>query len=401
MRPPRSRRRLLSKAPAAAAAFVTIESMSSLQIRARDLVRSYVLSIAFWLPLSVLVGWQTYIMARKEGLPVVLRELLLTYGARYLTVAILTPPVFYLVNRWPLKTAVLRRGVAYALGYVAFSCAFALIRWLLLPPWDEDRLGFGPRNLAALLDFSYTTFADVLLLYLGIVAVAHAYTYFVRGQRQEIERLGLLQSLAQSELQALRAQLHPHFLFNTLQGIAALIETDPPHAHRMLTTLASLLRTVLRHGSADLIPLREELQFVRGYVNLEQMRLGSRLRVQWRVEPQSLRSLIPQLVLQPLVENAIVHGAASAPAGGSLDLQAWVQGDRLRVRITNSVGDASRPGLGLGLANTRARLKSLYADDAELEFTLDSMARRAVTSLTLPALCSSSTTLAADVAAHG
>lgn len=375
--------------------------MSSLQIRARDLVRSYVLSIAFWLPLSVLVGWQTYIMARKEGLPVVLRELLLTYGARYLTVAILTPPVFYLVNRWPLKTAVLRRGVAYALGYVAFSCAFALIRWLLLPPWDEDRLGFGPRNLAALLDFSYTTFADVLLLYLGIVAVAHAYTYFVRGQRQEIERLGLLQSLAQSELQALRAQLHPHFLFNTLQGIAALIETDPPRAHRMLTTLASLLRTVLRHGSADLIPLREELQFVQGYVNLEQMRLGSRLRVQWRVEPQSLRSLIPQLVLQPLVENAIVHGAASAPAGGSLELQAWVQGDRLRVRITNSVGDASRPGLGLGLANTRARLKSLYADDAELEFTLDSMARRAVTSLTLPALCSSSTTLAADVAAHG
>ena len=375
--------------------------MLSLRMQARGVVRSYALSIAFWLPLSVLVGLQTYIMDRREGLPVVLRELLLAYGARALTVAILTPPLFYLVNRWPLTAAVFRRSVAYALGYIAFSCAFALIRWLLLPPWVEERLSFGPRTLAALLDLGYSTFADVLLLYLGILAVAHAYTYFVHGQRQEIERLGLRQSLTQSELQALRAQLQPHFLFNTLQGIAALIETDPPRAHRMLTTLASLLRTVLRHGSADLIPLREELQFVQGYVSLEQMRLGSRLRVQWHVEPESLRSLIPQLLLQPLVENAIVHGAASAPAGGSLELQAWVQADRLRVRITNSVADSSRPGLGLGLANTRARLRYLYADDAELEFNLDSMARRAVTSVTLPALRSSSMTLEADVAAHG
>jgi LytS/YehU family sensor histidine kinase len=243
----------------------------------------------------------------------------------------------------------------------------------------------------------------VLLLYLGIVAVAHAYAYFVRGQRHEIERLGLRQSLAQSELQALRTQLHPHFLFNTLQGIAALIETDAPRAHRMLTALASLLRTVLRHGSADLIPLREELQFVREYVSLEQMRLGGRLHVQWHIEPESLQSLIPQLLLQPLVENAIVHGAANAPQGGSLELQARVQEDRLLVRITNSVADSSRPGLGLGLANTRARLRYLYADDARLEFSLDPnpKARRAVTSLNLPAFCSGVTTPEAVVAAHG
>jgi two-component system, LytTR family, sensor kinase len=373
----------------------------SRRLRARDVARSYALSIGFWLPLSVLVGWQTFVMARKEGLPVVLRELLLTYGARYLTVAILTPPVFYLVSRWPLSAAKLRRAAAYALGYAAFSCAFALIRWLLLPPWDEDRLGFGPRSLAALLDFGYTTFADVLLLYLGIVAVAHAYTYFVRGQRHEIERLELRQSLAQSELQALRTQLHPHFLFNTLQGIAALIETDTSRAHRMLTTLASLLRTALRHGSADLVPLREELQFVQEYVSLEQMRLGGRLQVQWHVQPQALLSLIPQLLLQPLVENAIVHGAAGAPQGGSLELHAWIEGDRLMVRITNSVADSARPGLGLGLANTRARLRYLYAGDARLEFTLDPKTRRAVTSLILPAFCSSPATLEAGVAAHG
>jgi two-component system, LytTR family, sensor kinase len=372
--------------------------MSSLKLQ--DLARSYALSVVFWAPISVLVGWQTYIMDRREGLPVALRDLLLAYGARYLTVAILTPPLFYIVSRWPLTAAVLRRGAAYALGYVTFSGAFALIRWLLLPPWTEENLGFGPRTLASLLDLGVSTFADVLLLYLGIVAVAHAYTYFVRGQRQEIERLGLRQSLTQSELQALRAQLHPHFLFNTLQGIAALIETDPPRAHRMLTTLASLLRTVLRHGSADLVPLREELEVLQQYASLEQMRLGNRLRVQWHVEPETLRALVPQLLFQPFVENAIVHGAANAPAGGFVELQAWIEEERLRVRITNSVAGSSRPGLGLGLANGRARLRYLYGDDAELEFKVDPIARRAVTSVTLPALRSGIETAEAGVAVH-
>jgi two-component system, LytTR family, sensor kinase len=373
--------------------------MPQLKTQACNLARSYALSIAFWLPLSLLVGSQTYIMDRREGLPVVLPELLLAWGARYLTVAILTPPVFYLVNRWPLRAAALRRSAAYVLGYAAFSCAFALIRWLLLPPWLEERLSFGPRSLAALLDFGYSTFADVLLLYVGIVAVAHAYAYFVHGRRQEIERLELQQSLAQSELQALRAQLHPHFLFNTLQGIAALIEMDPPRAHEMLTTLAALLRTVLSHGSADLIPLREELQFLQAYVSLEQMRLGSRLKADWHVEPQSLAAMIPQLLLQPLVENAIVHGAASAPAGGSLEFRAWVEADLLRVRITNSLGNSRQSGLGTGLANTRARLRHLYSDDAQLEFAVDSNARRAVASVTLPAFRSHVARLEADVAA--
>jgi two-component system, LytTR family, sensor kinase len=373
--------------------------MLPLMSQARTLLRGYALSIAFWLPLSLLVGSQTYIMDRREGLHVALRELLLAFGARGLTVAILTPPIFYLVSRWPLTSAVGRRSAAYALGYGAFTCAFALIRWLLLPPWLEERLSFGPRSLAALFDFGYSTFADVLLLYLGIVAVAHAYAYFVRGRRQEIERLELLRTLAQSELQALRAQLHPHFLFNTLQGIVALIETDPPRAHAMLTALASLLRTVLRHGSADLISLREELQFLRAYVSLQQMRLGSRLKAEWHVEPESLPSLIPQLLLQPLVENAIVHGAASAPAGGSMEFRAWVQDGRLRVQITNSVADSCRAGLGTGLTNTRARLRHLYSDDAQLEFAVDANAGRAVASVTLPAFRSHVAGLEADVGA--
>jgi two-component system LytT family sensor kinase len=358
--------------------------MAAVKMHARRIARGYALSIAFCLPLSQLVGTQTYIMDRREGVSVLLGPLLLAYGARYLTLAILTPPTFYVVSRWPLTAAVLRRSAAYVLGYVAFSCAFALIRWSLLPPWDESRLGFGPRSLAALWDFAWSTFADILIMYVGIVAVAHAYIYFVRGQRQEIERLGLQRSLAHSELQTLRTQLHPHFLFNTLQGISTLIASDPSRAEAMLNALASMLRTALRHGTADLVPFREELQFVKAYVSLEQMRLGSRLSVEWQIESQSLDALVPQLLLQPLVENAVLHGAASAPDGGFLVLRTAVDHDRLLIRITNSVAESPQRGHGLGLANTKARLQHLYSGDASLEFTIDSSEKYAVASVTLP-----------------
>jgi len=373
--------------------------MPTLQDQARILLRSYALSVAVWLPLSLAIGSQVYFMDRSHSLPVVLWQLLLTYAVRYLCVAILTPPLFELVIRWPLTTDVLRRSGVYCLGFVAFSCAFALLRWLFLPPWIDETLSFGPRSLGVLLNYGYGTFADLLLAYVGIVVVAHAYTYFVRGRRQEIERIELQRSLAQSELRALRAQLHPHFLFNALQGIDVLIETDPPRAHRMLTTLGSLLRTVLRHGSADLVPLREELQFLQAYVSLEQMRFGNRLKAEWHVEPSSLGSLVPQLLLQPLVENAIAHGAASAPEGGSLGFRSWLQDDRLRVEITNTVSESARCGLGMGLANTRARLRYLYSEDAQLEFAVDPNARRAVASVSLPAFCSHTARREADACA--
>jgi two-component system LytT family sensor kinase len=252
----------------------------------------------------------------------------------------------------------------------------------------EETMSWGPRSLHTLYELAYSTFADVLLLYLGIIVGAHAYTYFVRGQRQEMDRLRLRQSLAQSELQALRAQLHPHFLFNTLQGISTLIETDPPTAQAMLHKLGSLLRAVLKHGSSDLISLKEELAFVRAYLDLEHMRLGTRLAVRWRIAPDADAALIPQLLLQPLVENAIVHGIAPAREGGWIAIEATVRDDGLLVEIRNSVAAASQPGLQVGLVNVKARLKHLYADDAHFEFLVQREAKVAVARLQVPALAS-------------
>ncbi|MGH8303974.1 MAG: sensor histidine kinase [Steroidobacteraceae bacterium] len=367
-------------------------SMTPWKAQIRRLGRDFALSIAFWLPLSQLVGWQAYLTERTYHLPVVLPTVLLVYAVRYLTVAILTPPIFYLVTRWPATGAIVPRAAAYALGYIPFSLAFAALRWSLLPPFSEQTASFGSRTLVTLFQLAYETFADVLLLYLVIVVAAHAYVYFVRGQRQEIERLELRQSLAQSELQALRAQLHPHFLFNTLQGISTLIETDRVAAQNMLLTLAALLRTVLKHGSTDLVPFREELAFVRAYLDLEQMRFATRHDVRWQIAAEAYDTLIPQLLLQPLIENAVVHGIAKSHERGWISVEASVSDGQLHIRITNSVAGAAQPGLGLGLVNIRARLKYLFSDDAHFEFQVHSDAGRAVAQLELPAF----TTVIAD-----
>jgi two-component system, LytTR family, sensor kinase len=350
----------------------------------RRMARDYAISVAFWLVASVLVGSQMYALETRADLPVRFEDVLLLYAVRYLSVALLTPPVFYIVNRWPVTGHLFPRTIGYALGFVPFSVAFGVIRWLMLPPWMEETMSWGPRNLDTLWQLIYATFADLLLLYLGVVVAAHAYAYFVRGQRQEIERLQLRQSLAQSELQTLRAQLHPHFMFNTLQGVSTLIDTDRGTAQKMLLTLAGLLRKVLKYGSTDLIAFCEELAFVESYLQLEQMRLGRRLQVHWQIAPGVHRALIPQLLLQPLIENAIVHGIANSREGGWIEIAAKLQQGRLVVVIRNRIDGASPSGLGLGIKNTRARLRYLYGEDAAFEFEIHE-ARIAVARLSVPA----------------
>jgi len=344
------------------------------------------MSIAFWIPLSQIVGCQTYLVDRKEHLPVVLSTILLVDAARYLGVAILTPPIFHWVARWPIDRVDVRRMAIYVLGYVPFSCAFAFIRWLLLPPWLEETLTWGPRSLVSLFHLAYGTFADVMVLYVVILVAAHAYSYFVRARNEEAERLQLRQLLTRSELQTLRAQLHPHFLFNTLQGISTLIETNAVAAQHMVSSLAALLRSVLHLGSVDLISLKEELVIVRAYLDIERMRLGSRLEVRWLLAPSADNYLLPQLILQPLIENAVIHGAAKARDGGWIEVKADIHDGHLLVEIRNSTAGTAQSGLQVGLANVQARLKHFYGDDARFEFASHAESSIAVARLVLPAL---------------
>ncbi|HEY6373383.1 MAG TPA: histidine kinase [Candidatus Sulfotelmatobacter sp.] len=159
-------------------------------------------------------------------------------------------------------------------------------------------------------------FADQIFIYIAIAVAAHAYNYLKRLQTEERERYEYQQALASSQLQALKTQLHPHFLFNTLHGIATLVDTDGKLAKAMIIKLSSLLRKALDGNSADLIPLEDELKFVREYLDLEKMRLGSRLRIELPVAPETLRLLVPQMILQQLAEYTTVSPRL-VKAGGS------------------------------------------------------------------------------------
>jgi two-component system, LytTR family, sensor kinase len=352
----------------------------------RRIGRDYVVSITFWMLLSFLIAWQSHNTVVNAMLPTPLRDLFMLFGVRYLTVALLTPPLVYIVEHWPIgASAPVRRTLAYLAGYVPFSLIFSVIRGCMLPPWLSETQSWGKRTPDMILEIAYGTFADILLLYIGIVIAAHTYFYFSLSRRQDFERLQLRQSLTQSELQALRIQLHPHFLFNTLQGISTLIDVDPATAKNVLRKLSILLRVALTHNGTDMVELADELKFLESYLDPEQLRLGSRLKSNVHVSPQTRNVLIPQLILQPLIENAIVHGIACSREGGWIDILATNTGERLEIRIRNSVGGQSEPGMGVGIANVKARLKHLYVDDASFEFVIseDSVA---CATLVVPAL---------------
>jgi hypothetical protein len=348
--------------------------------------RDYAISIVFWMLLSVLVSWQSHHTVVNSLRPTPLRDLLLLFGARYLAVALLTPPLVYLVEYWPIGTSSpVRRSLVYLAGYLPFSLAFALVRWCILPPWVSETQSWAPRTAKAILEIAYGTFVDLPLLYIGILIAAHTYFYFLLSRQQELERLQLRQSLTQSELQALKIQLHPHFLFNTLQGISTLIDVNPSTAQDALRKLSTLLRAALAHSGSDLVDLAEELRFVESYLDLEQLRLGSRLRCEVRIPPHTRGALVPQLILQPLIENAIVHGVACSREGGWIEILASTSGERLELRVRNSVSGPSEHRLGLGIQNVKARLKHLYADDASFEFVIDENSIACAT-LVVPAL---------------
>ena len=223
---------------------------------------------------------------------------------------------------------------------------------------------FGP-NFANLFHFELLTY----FLILGyLTAIAHVR----RSREEEVRSAQLAEQLAQAELAALRMQLHPHFLFNSLHSAAELVHENPAAAERSILGLADLLRRALRAGEKAEVPLAEELEFVDGYLALESVRLEGKLAIDYRVPEELLDVPVPSLLLQPLVENAIRHGVARRAAGGAIELTAEARDDgRLVLTVENDapVPDqrGARPGTGIGLANVRARLAQRFGAAAALE----------------------------------
>jgi two-component system LytT family sensor kinase len=343
---------------------------------------AYLWSILFWMGLASLAAGEDKVRFLERGLRTSYWTALLVEGGLLLSAALLTPPIFAIVHRYPITKPIrLGRVAGYVLVIALYIIACVSIRWVLVPPWNVPAQKFEQRSLHALVT-GFDVFAEIIWNFMIVLAAAHAYEYFKRARDQELE---LQQALATSELQALKSQLHPHFLFNTLQGISALIDTEKERAKAMVLKVSHLLRTALQCASSDVISLDEELQFVGDYLSIEKMRLEDRLEVRWQIDPAARQLLVPQLIMQPLVENAIFHGVACCRGGGWIEISSRRAGGMLEIAIRNSVGGKRQAGMGLGLQNVRARLKHLYEDEATLCFDLGSD-DIAIATLVLPAI---------------
>lgn len=207
-----------------------------------------------------------------------------------------------------------------------------------------------------------------MVVYGAIAAGSHAWIYRGTMQRNERRALELETQLKEAQLESLRMQLQPHFLFNTLETISALMYQDVPAADRMISRLGDLLRHSLRSSGKQEVTLREEIDMLSRYLEIEQTRFADRLSVQMFIEPGVLDAAVPHFLLQPLVENAIRHGIAPRAQPGSIAIRARRSGEQLEIEVADDGRGAREDAAeGIGLSNTRRRLEQLYGVRATLQ----------------------------------
>lgn len=319
----------------------------------------------FWTLVGLAFAGQLYLTQTKLGSPVSWGFAVTRSLADWLVFAGLSLPAVRLARRFPLGDAPTRWLVAlHLVASLVFSLLWMLLRAGLAVVLEQRPFAETLRHaLVATLVFN-------VLVYWVIVVVAHAFGFYQRLRERERRGLELEKRLAESRLQALQMQLNPHFLFNALHGVSALMYRDVDAADRMLVRLSELLRHALDRSQAQRVPLRDELAFLDRYLELEQIRFAGRLSVVREIAEATGEALVPNLILQPLVENAIKHGLASMIRPGQITLRAHrPAAGRLRLEVEDNgvgLGQSRSGGTGIGLNNCRARLRQLYGDGATL-----------------------------------
>jgi two-component system, LytTR family, sensor kinase len=285
----------------------------------------------------------------------------------------LMPLILWLGKKFPFAGKRFWQNICF---HVAASVVVAFFQQaidaLVLP-----RLGYPPGR-------QFTSFAEAyrwlllvnlhlsLLIYWAVLGIKHALNYYQLYRERELRAAQLENQLAQARLQVLKTQLHPHFLFNTLNNVSELIYQDPEAAERMIASLSDLLRIALDKLDVQEVSLHQELEFLKKYLEIEQMRFHDRLQIEMNIAADALDARVPNMILQPLVENAIKHGIAPRAEGGIIEIQATRENGHLHLQVEdNGIGlpfnDATNLHEGVGLSNTRARLRHLYGEQFNFE----------------------------------
>lgn len=278
---------------------------------------------------------------------------------------LLTPVILMVARRWPIRSESWAKATFIHFLTGAAMGAFSKALYDIIKPlvFNEEVPGLATiaRTMFLSVDFGTLNYALIILFY-------HARDYYARFEESRIRAARLEAQLANAQLQALKMQLHPHFLFNTLHAISELVHEDPSAAESMITRLSDFLRLTLDHVGIPEVTLREEVDFVKRYLEIEKMRFEDRLKIDFDVDHQALEARVPNLILQPLVENALKHGLSRRPEAGALRIGVRRHNGMLCMKVfDNGPGvnpeDRKQFRKGLGLTNTRERLKRLYEEN--------------------------------------
>jgi signal transduction histidine kinase len=324
-----------------------------------------VLNFSLWSLFAIYMALQEHYTALVIGKPMAWGYTIraeFTYAYLW---AVLTPAILWLARRFPVDQRAWYRVLpVHVAACVLLSAVQKTILVLLVPPvspqWRVHDVPSLVRIILVGMDYGVMLYGIVLLVHCALKYYAHYQEGRVRASQLEAR-------LAQAQLQALKMQLQPHFLFNTLHSISTLVQEDPAAAEVMIARLSELLRLSLENSGVQQVPLSKELEFIESYLGIEQIRFEDRMQVKFDIDPETLDAQVPNLILQPLVENAIHHGIGGG-TGDRIEIRARHAEGKLILQVLDNgpgLGDPniSPPsGKGLGLANTRARLETLYGN---------------------------------------
>jgi two-component system, LytTR family, sensor kinase len=334
----------------------------------RKPVKKWGIIFLCWTAVALFLASQSSLYAASRGRESDFGGALAVYLVCSYSWFLLTPFILLLASRFTLSRPRAARHVVYHAGA---AVVLALISLLMVE--------LGSRQLFSSQSFDFTILEGWrrligeelhagVIRYGAVVGIAHTISYYTGLRERRMTEAALRAQLAEARLEVLKRQLQPHFLFNTLNSISVLMFEDPKVANRMLSRLSDLLRTGLSNELPDEVTLEREIDFLGRYLDIERIRFGERLTIRLEVDEETLGASVPNLMLQPLVENAIKHGVSSMDGPSTITISAARAGDELWLEVRdNGRGVARDARPGVGLSNTVARLRHLYGDAQRLE----------------------------------
>lgn len=342
----------------------------------RQNIQIIVLLVLCWTLLALSFGAISYSVASDKDVSVAAAPIFVNNLVKFFLWAILAPVIFIITKRFPFDGS-RPFHVSFAVHLVACVIVSGIhTNFFQLIMWASD-MSFMTRDpLPANLfqdSLFFGNFYLGILLYALIVLIVQAYLLITKNQLEATRNAEMKTELANAHLQALKMQLQPHFLFNALHSIAYLNAVDPKQAGKMIARLGEFLRLTLERSNEQMVTLREEVEFLRYYLEIEQIRFSDRLTVEFNIDSATESAEVPHLILQPLVENAVKHGIAPFDGEGKIEIVSRKKDDILILQIKNNANNSTEQiqtkqhSSGTGLKNIRSRLTKIYAENFRFE----------------------------------